>query len=52
VRKTIPLVGPPGAGPQGSAGMKVYQFMKATPATSFFAGPPMPAGQPVAAVRW
>jgi histidine ammonia-lyase len=52
-RKAVPLVGDqPGGGPQNPEGLKVYDFMKATPATQFFAGPQMPVGEPVAMVKW
>jgi histidine ammonia-lyase len=52
-RKAAPLIGEqPGGGPQNPDGLKVYEFMKVTPALQFFAGPPMPAGEPVAPVKW
>jgi hypothetical protein len=51
--KAVPHTGlAPGGGPQNPDGMRVYDFMQRTPASSFFAGPPMPAGEPVAPVKW
>lgn len=52
-RKAVPLIGEqPGGGPQNPEGMKVYNFIKSTSALQFFAGPPMPEGEPVAKVKW
>jgi histidine ammonia-lyase len=52
-RKSISITGEqPGGGPQNPDGMRVYNFMKTNTATTYFAGPPMPAGEPVAPVKW
>jgi histidine ammonia-lyase len=37
----------------GGAGVQVYDFLKANPASKFYAaGPAMPAGEPVQVVKW
>ena len=37
----------------GGAGVAVYDFLKANPASKFYAaGPSMPAGEPVQMVKW
>jgi histidine ammonia-lyase len=52
-RETIPLVGiQPGGGPQNPTGMKVYDLMRRTDPSIFSSGPAMPAGEPVAMVKW
>jgi histidine ammonia-lyase len=52
-RKVVPLKPTAIVDGGGGAGVKVYDFMKANPATSFYpAGPAFPVGEPVAAVKW
>ncbi|WP_157218006.1 aromatic amino acid ammonia-lyase [Flavisphingomonas formosensis] len=52
-RKVVPLVGDaPGGLPQNQNAAQIMEFLKGTRATSFFPGPAMPPGEPVALVRW
>jgi histidine ammonia-lyase len=52
-RKVVPLVGDaPGGLPQNQNAAQIMDFLKGARATSFFAGAPMPAGEPVDLVRW
>jgi histidine ammonia-lyase len=52
-RETVPLTGmQPGGGPQNPTGMKVYDLMRRTDPTVFSVSPAMPAGEPVAMVKW
>lgn len=52
-RAAVPLIGEqPGGGPQNPTGTKVYDFMQANRATNIFPAPAMPAGEPVAMVKW
>jgi histidine ammonia-lyase len=53
LRKSVPILSvQPGGDPQNPDGMKVYDFMKTHSALTYFPGPPMPAGEPVAVVKW
>lgn len=52
-RKVVPLVGDaPGGLPQNQNAAQIMEFLKGTRAISFFPGPAMPPGEPVALVRW
>lgn len=52
-RKLIPLENDaPGGLPQNPDSVKIYAFLRDTPATGFFAGPAMPPATPVRQVRW
>jgi histidine ammonia-lyase len=52
-RKLIPSANDaPGGLPQNPNAATIYNFLTVTPAISFFTGPAMPAGEPIAKVRW
>jgi histidine ammonia-lyase len=52
-RQVVPLKVTNSVDGGGGAGVVVYEFLQANPAARFYpAGPPMPAGEPVALVRW
>jgi histidine ammonia-lyase len=52
-RQVVPLRATAIVDGGGGAGVKVYDFLKANPASKFYpGGPAMPAGEPVQPVRW